>query len=204
MNDIRKINQEDFIRDSERYDVKSLAKKYDVCLDTAYRWQKKFNIAKGLLKPREITWVVNGGCWICTSHKPGSNGYPSISQNKSILKIKYEEKYGRIPKGKCMLHKCDNRKCINPDHVTIGSKGDNCRDRHSKKRDCFGERSPEHKLTKEDIIFARELRLSGYFYWQIADYFGVHTTTICDALTGRSWVQAFGGEKNNRCYRSRE
>jgi hypothetical protein len=31
-----------------------------------------------------------------------------------------------------------------------------------------------------------------------------NATTICDALTGRSWVQAFGGEKNNRSYKSRE
>jgi hypothetical protein len=197
-----------FVEECKNFKIKELAEKYGCCIDTICHWRGIYGVSDGLLKPKEITWIVKGDCWICTSHKPGSTGYPSMrikgTPNVSILKLKYEEKYGKIPKGKCMLHKCDNRSCINPDHVVLGSKGDNCRDRHAKKRDCFGERSPEHKLKKEDIIFARELRLTGYFYYQIAEYFDVHTTTICDALTGRSWVQAFGGEKNNRCYRSRE
>ena len=195
-----------FRKECSELKMKELAKKYNVCLDSICNWKKEFGISKGLLKPKEITWMVDSkGCWNCTSHKPGSTGYPSISQNKSILKLKYEEKYGKFPKGKCMLHKCDNRLCINPDHVLIGSKGDNCRDRHVKKRDCHGTMSPQHKLDEEKILFARELKLSGWFYWQIADFFGdIHPTTVCDALTGRSWVQALGGEKNNRYYRSRE
>jgi hypothetical protein len=197
-----------FRKECYKFKAKELAKKYNVCIDSICNWKKEFGISHGQLKPKSITWIARNGCWICTSHKPGSTGYPSMrikgTPNVSILKLKYEEKYGKILKGKCMLHKCDNRRCINPDHVFVGSKGDNCRDRHIKKRDCFGERSPGHKLTKEDVVFARELRLSGYFYWQIANFFGVHTSTICDALTGRSWVQAFGGKKNRRFYRSRE
>jgi hypothetical protein len=197
-----------FIRECGEYKARELAVRYHCHIDTICKWKRLYDISAGPLKPRQITWIVKGDCWICTSHKPGSTGYPSMRMNGrsnlSILKLKYEQKYGKIPKGKCMLHKCDNRRCINPDHVMIGSKGDNCRDRHVKKRDCHGTMSPQHKLDEQRVIFARELRLSGYYYWQIANFFGVHTTTICDALTGRSWVQAFGGEKNRRFYKSRE
>jgi hypothetical protein len=185
-----------FIKECKKYKARELAIKYHCHIDTICKWKRLFDISHGRLKPKQITWVIEDGCWVCTSHKPGSTGYPSISQNKSILKLMYEQKYGKIPKKKCMLHKCDNRKCINPDHVMIGSKGDNCRDRHVKKRDCHGTMSPQHKLDEQKIIFARELRLSGYYYWQIANFFEVHTSTICNALTGRSWVQAFGGDRN--------
>jgi len=202
--------KEEFIQDCKSgMGPGELAIKYGIFYDTVYVWKKKLGLNTGPLKPKEITWVVKGDCWVCTSHKPGSTGYPSMringKQNLSILKLKYEEKHGKIPKGKCMLHKCDNRKCINPDHVMIGSKGDNCRDRHVKKRDCHGVKSPQHKLNKDRILFARELRESGWYYSEIAYFFGdVSVSTVTDALTGRSWMQTFGGEKNRRCYKSRE
>lgn len=194
-----------FIEECKKYKARELAEKYNVCIDKICDWKKLFGISHGPLKPRLIKWKINkNSCWICVSHKPSSTtGYPFVSK-RSILKLKYEERFGKIPKGKCMLHKCDERRCINPDHVIIGTKGDNCRDRHAKKRDCFGVKSPQHKLDKEKIIFAKELRSSGYYYWQIADFFGVSTSTICDALTNRSWVQEFGGEKNRRIYKCRE
>jgi len=193
-----------FRKECDKYTIRELADKYNVCMDSICIWRREFYISNGRLKPKEITWTIKDGCWLCTSHKPGSTGYPSISQNKSILKLKYEEKYGKVPKGKCMLHKCDNRLCINPDHVSIGTKGDNCRDRHIKKRDCHGVKSPQHKLTPELILQARELRLSGWNCSEIGKFFSVSRHTVWDALSGRSWVQSFGGLKNNRFYRSRE
>ena len=39
-----------------------------------------------------------------------------------------------IPKGKMLMHRCDNRKCVNPRHMSLGTNQDNVDDRESKGR----------------------------------------------------------------------
>lgn len=49
-------------------------------------------------------------------------------------RIAWEETFGPIPEGLCVLHRCDNRPCINPEHLFLGTKGDNIRDAIAKGR----------------------------------------------------------------------
>jgi hypothetical protein len=46
-----------------------------------------------------------------------------------------------VPAGACVLHRCDNPPCVRPDHLFLGTKGDNNRDRHGKGRDAAGTRN---------------------------------------------------------------
>ena len=67
---------------------------------------------------------------------------------------------GVIPKGLCVLHKCDNPPCCNPYHLYLGTKKDNAKDR-SERNPYFiagikGENNPQAKLTNDNI---REIRL---------------------------------------------
>jgi len=77
-----------------------------------------------------------GSCWIW---KGGlSNGrYGTVTINKiqtGSHRASYEMNVGEIPKGMCVCHKCDVMQCVRPDHLFLGTKGDNNRDTVKKGR----------------------------------------------------------------------
>lgn len=66
--------------------------------------------------------------------------YPYITVNKKRLKahrFSYEYFIGEIPKGLFVLHKCDNTKCCNPDHLFLGTQADNVADMVKKGRNRY-------------------------------------------------------------------
>jgi hypothetical protein len=96
---------------------------------------------------------------------------------------------GPVPKGLCVLHNCpngDNRKCINPNHLWLGTADENMKDRNSKNRQAKGEKIGNSKLTEDAINEIRALSkiISGR---KIAKLFSVGKTTIQEVLKRRSW-----------------
>ena len=83
-----------------------------------------------------------------------------------------------------VLHACDNRKCVNPEHLFAGSFNDNMNDMVEKQRQAHGERNGHHKLTKEQV---RQIRQEVGLNREIASRYGVSASLISMIRSGRIW-----------------
>jgi hypothetical protein len=127
------------------------------------------------------------GCWICISHHLAGHGYPYMKINQKgigIHRYMYEKYIGKIPEKLCVLHKCDNRRCINPEHLFLGTKSDNSMDMFLKGRAAKGERNASSKLTENDI---REIRSLDYSYRNLGKMFNVSHRTISLIKNYKTW-----------------
>jgi hypothetical protein len=104
-------------------------------------------------------------------------------------RLSYELNIGPIPDGMCVCHHCDNRKCVNPTHLFLGTRVDNNLDCKRKGRvyDRSGERNPNAKLTADDVRKIRKLRENGLSQQKIANRFNVSQVTISKILIGKHW-----------------
>lgn len=84
--------------------------------------------------------------------------------------------FGEIPEGMVVCHKCDNIKCVNPDHLFIGTQGDNVRDMFAKGRNQTG------VLSDEDV---RSIRESSKSRDELVAHYSVSRRTINDIITKR-------------------
>ncbi len=77
-----------------------------------------------------------GQCWEWqfSKYKNGYGKFSHLRKSNYTHRISWELKNGEIPKGLCVLHKCDNPCCVNPDHLFLGTIGDNNHDRDVKGR----------------------------------------------------------------------
>ncbi len=89
---------------------------------------------------------------------------------------------GPIPDGLLVLHRCDNKPCVNPDHLFLGTHSDNIRDAYSKGRRPRGTRAGiSRKLTKDQ---AQEIRTSDERITHLARRFGINPSYACRIKKG--------------------
>ena len=78
------------------------------------------------------------GCWLWTHAL--RNGYGGIGAGGKCggmlyaHRLTWSDRYGPIPAGMCVLHRCDVPACVKPEHLFLGTKGDNSRDMAAKGR----------------------------------------------------------------------
>lgn len=128
-----------------------------------------------------IERVTESGCWLWTGAVT-DKGYAVRRPRRRRLVLVHREMFevykGPIPKGLCVLHKCDVRCCINPDHLFVGTHGDNMRDMARKGRRRGGGR----KLSPEDHAKMKELRDGGGKLIEISKQFNVTEAGACWAI----------------------
>ena len=144
---------------------------------------------------RNIDLNIDPECHECTSHST-SGGYPCISRKgfKYMHRYIYYQKTGQKPE--VVMHKCDNRICINPNHLKAGTRLENALDRSSKGRtvtsDRSGENNTQSKLTEEDVKSIRDMIYKGYSNVSIGKSFGVTHQQISHIRCGRKWKEVEG------------
>jgi len=138
------------------------------------------------------------GCWNWSASKR-YNGYGQITSAKKNLyphRVSFEVHIGKIPLGLHVCHSCDNRACINPDHLFLGTPADNNADRNAKGRQAKGkdisknrrsmaaEGNGRAKLTESDVL---AIRAQSIGCTTLARKYGISQSQILRIRKGDSW-----------------
>lgn len=133
-------------------------------------------------------------CWEWLGYKkPGGYGQfhrYGFGRHKPIgaHRFSYELKFGPIPKGLLICHTCDNRYCVNPKHLWLGTHADNFRDMKNKMRHCYGERNALAKLTSKKV---KEIRFkyenTNTTQQKLANEYGIERGSIGKILRNERW-----------------
>lgn len=124
-----------------------------------------------------------------------TGGYGGLTKNKKRIlahRLSYELRYGPIPKhdshhGLSVCHRCDNRLCVNPEHLFLGTHKVNMRDssRKGRQRKEIGQASHRAKLTDEQVYKIRASKARGV---DLAEEHGVSQTTISAIRNRKVWT----------------
>lgn len=128
------------------------------------------------------------GCWTWKG-RVNPRGYGRFNyggRNVAAHRLSFELANGPIPPGMFVLHKCDVRHCVNPDHLWLGDQFDNMRDMAAKGRSGVkrGEHSHWALLSEEQV---KEVLASSEAGAVLARRMGVAPTTIYAIRRGRTW-----------------
>lgn len=165
-------------------------KRCDTCNDAILEAQGDAGLSKAVKDESVVArfWAqVERGpeCWLWTGTDAGK-GYGSFGFQKNSIRahrFSYALHKG-LPGKLCVCHECDNRKCVNPDHLFLGSIAENTADRDQKHRVQWGARHYRTKLTPDQIRAIRESQLTTTI---LADRYGVHTSHISRIRNGQTW-----------------
>lgn len=111
-----------------------------------------------------------------------------------VHRVMYAAEVGQIPLGLLVLHKCDNPKCCNPEHLFLGTHKDNTQDCIAKGRFVItphkGEKNGNSKLTDDQVLKIRALVSDGIAYCKIARTFSVSRQHVRRIALGHNRVLA--------------
>lgn len=137
---------------------------------------------------RRMSVGHDSGCWEWTGRHTVA-GYGTLRLNGEVVyvhRLSAEHLGGQDVAGKHVLHRCDNPRCINPDHLFTGTQADNMHDKVAKGRQPRGSLAGGSKLTAADVLEIR--RLCGTMpQTRIAERFGICQQTVSDIKRGRRW-----------------
>lgn len=135
------------------------------------------------------------GCWEWTAYlRP--DGYGTIGAGGKYGGMirahvaSWRLHFGPVPAGLCVLHRCDNRGCVRPDHLWLGTRADNMRDMDQKGRRVTSDRRGERqwwraKLTDAAVVLIRTSPLPTQ---RVARILGVSAGLIYKVRSRQTWT----------------
>jgi hypothetical protein len=126
---------------------------------------------------------ISSNCWEWLQYvNPYGYGTVRVGKKKERAhRVSYVNYKGPIPKGLLVCHTCDNRKCINPKHLFLGTVQDNTNDRIKK-------HGPTRtKLRVGDVLRIRELASEGIPQKYLMREFDISRRALSALINRRSW-----------------
>ena len=140
----------------------------------------------------------NDACWPwegTVDRKSGYGGFQVDSKKKLAHRVAWELTFGIIPEhdsfhGMVVCHSCDNRSCVNPGHLFLGTQSANIKDRDQKNRraDTHGQNHPSTRLTNADALEIRRLAADGVMQKDLADRFGISRGMVSMIVNRKNWT----------------
>lgn len=153
----------------------------------ACRAQLDRNRASERIEQRFWSKVRRGGpgeCWDWRGGKQrgyGAFGIHALGKMVRAHRFAWELEHGPIAEGLFVCHHCDNRACVNPAHLFLGTAQDNMDDMVSKDRQKW------NKLEPCDVAMIQIRRMLGAQRRALAREYGVNECTIGDICYRRTW-----------------
>ena len=163
------------------------------------RGQKVYSPQERIL--RKVVKNKKSNCWEWQGATRGfgygylTSGSRTCGTRKTVSahRYSYEAFISKIPKGLWVLHKCDNPKCVNPEHLFLGDMQANVDDRETKCRNKpydfgSGENHPNAKLTWDDVNTIRSVDKYRGCVNDLSKKYGVNYKTISDIRNMKTWI----------------
>ena len=123
--------------------------------------------------------ITATGCWEWQG-RIGTHGYGVLPDHSLAHRTAHEVFIGPIPTWKIVCHSCDYRPCCNPEHLFLGTHGDNTQDAFQKGR----MHNPPLKLSDDDVRAIRELIDQGVNQYEIARRFNIRQPMVSRIKSG--------------------
>lgn len=177
-----------------------------LCAAHYFRWRRYGDPLSGVrcVQPKQMPKNVSQRfwgkvdkseeCWEWTG-STYSNGYGMFwDGEKSVLahRFSYKMSNNQDPGNMYVCHHCDNRRCVNPDHLFLGTAQDNMRDASKKGRlehsnQLRGEQHPNSIFTNEDVLKIRRLASNVDSLQELAEEFNTTHQAIRSIVNRRIW-----------------
>lgn len=130
-----------------------------------------------------------GDCWEWTAATRRGYGAFQVESTRTVgaHRFSYILHHGAIGPGLCVCHTCDNRRCVNPTHLFLGTRADNNADCADKGRTLRGSRNHRAKLDEGQVREIRRRLAKGETQTAIAADFGVTVANIGYIRSGKKW-----------------